>query len=362
MTSSPSGQSTPPPPPPPGPRVRGEDVRDLARLRRSTTDRKVAGVAGGIARHLDIDPVVVRIALVVLVFFGGGGLVVYAACWLLVPEDQSNRAILDVEDRSRTVVLAVAGIVAALATVGDSLGGWGFPWPLAVVAVALAIYYAVREGHRPGRAADRAARTPRRGGPVWFGFTLGLAAVAAGFVLLLDLAGVPVPPATYAAVVLAACGLMLVVGAFVGRAGGLIPLGLLAAVVMVVLAASTPLSGSMASVGQTRVTPDRLSQLEDGYAVGMGEIVLDLSATDLDADHELDLDLGIGHVRVIVPAEGLEVTGEADIVLGEIRLFGDTHADRARFDGPSGTDWPRLEIDVDGRVGQIEIVTPEDLP
>ena len=42
--------------PPGGPRVTGDEIRDLGRLRRSATDRKVAGVAGGLARHLDIDP------------------------------------------------------------------------------------------------------------------------------------------------------------------------------------------------------------------------------------------------------------------------------------------------------------------
>ena len=43
--------------PRPGPRVSGEQMRDLGRLRRSTHDRKVGGVCAGIARQLDIDPV-----------------------------------------------------------------------------------------------------------------------------------------------------------------------------------------------------------------------------------------------------------------------------------------------------------------
>ncbi len=49
-----------------GPRVTAEEVRDLGRLRRTTTDRKVAGVAGGLARHLDVDPIILRVAFVVL--------------------------------------------------------------------------------------------------------------------------------------------------------------------------------------------------------------------------------------------------------------------------------------------------------
>ena len=74
-------------PPRPGPRRPprrpGTSIRDLGRLRRTAGDRKVAGVAGGLARHLDIDPVILRVAFVVLVFFGGAGLLLYVACWLL---------------------------------------------------------------------------------------------------------------------------------------------------------------------------------------------------------------------------------------------------------------------------------------
>ena len=89
-----------------GPRATRDDIRDLARLRRTTgPDKKVAGVAGGLARHLDVDPLILRVALVVLVFFGGAGLIVYAACWLLVPEDGDARAPFNFDDRTRTVAL-----------------------------------------------------------------------------------------------------------------------------------------------------------------------------------------------------------------------------------------------------------------
>src|SRR4051794_16273430 len=60
MTTTPPEAPSGPPPPDPnrdtGPRVDRDQVRDLGRLRRSTTDRKVAGVAGGLGRHLDVDP------------------------------------------------------------------------------------------------------------------------------------------------------------------------------------------------------------------------------------------------------------------------------------------------------------------
>ena len=52
-------------------------MRDVNRLRRSTTDRYIAGVAGGLGRHFDIDPTVIRVLLAVLTFFGGAGILVY---------------------------------------------------------------------------------------------------------------------------------------------------------------------------------------------------------------------------------------------------------------------------------------------
>ena len=73
----------------------------------------------------------------VLVFFGGAGLIVYGACWLLVPEDGDERAPFNFDDRTRTVALVIAGVIAALALLGDTMGGFGFPWPLAIVALVV---------------------------------------------------------------------------------------------------------------------------------------------------------------------------------------------------------------------------------
>ena len=59
------------------------------RLERSTADRQVAGVCGGIAVYLGMDSAVVRILWVVLSIVPGAilfGLLAYLAAWLLIPE------------------------------------------------------------------------------------------------------------------------------------------------------------------------------------------------------------------------------------------------------------------------------------
>jgi len=57
-------------------------------LRRSRSDRMVAGVCGGIAKLFGIDAALVRIALVAATLLGfGTGAILYLICWLAVPEE-----------------------------------------------------------------------------------------------------------------------------------------------------------------------------------------------------------------------------------------------------------------------------------
>lgn len=56
------------------------------KLYRSKTDRKIAGICGGLGEYFDIDPTWIRIiALISLLTWGVGGLT-YLICWLLIPE------------------------------------------------------------------------------------------------------------------------------------------------------------------------------------------------------------------------------------------------------------------------------------
>lgn len=63
------------------------------RLYRSTQDRMFAGVCGGIADYLDVDPTLVRLVFVALAFFGGGaGIFIYIVLMLIVPEQPPEQA------------------------------------------------------------------------------------------------------------------------------------------------------------------------------------------------------------------------------------------------------------------------------
>jgi phage shock protein C len=62
-------------------------------LRRSTDDKMLTGTAAGIARYLNVDPLVVRIAFAVTTVMGGFGIPLYLAAFLLIPEDGSDQSI-----------------------------------------------------------------------------------------------------------------------------------------------------------------------------------------------------------------------------------------------------------------------------
>jgi phage shock protein C len=126
-----------PPPPPTGPRA--ERV-----LRRSSDDRLVAGVCGGLGRYLGVDPVLLRIAAVVLALANGLGVVAYVIAWIVIPEERSGQPAAHArpprQEMGRLVLggsLVVLGLVLLLDRLAPDLQR--LFWPLAVVAAGAAI-------------------------------------------------------------------------------------------------------------------------------------------------------------------------------------------------------------------------------
>lgn len=60
------------------------------KLTRSTSDKKLCGVCGGLAKYLDVDPTVIRLAVVVLTFLTAiiAGIVLYLLCVIIMPEGE----------------------------------------------------------------------------------------------------------------------------------------------------------------------------------------------------------------------------------------------------------------------------------
>ncbi|MCX6771801.1 MAG: PspC domain-containing protein [Candidatus Micrarchaeota archaeon] len=63
-----------------------EENKEIRRVYRSRKNRLLAGVCGGIAEYFDVDPVFVRLLLVLLVLMGFAGIILYLVAWLIIPE------------------------------------------------------------------------------------------------------------------------------------------------------------------------------------------------------------------------------------------------------------------------------------
>jgi phage shock protein PspC (stress-responsive transcriptional regulator) len=81
------------------------DQPGARQLRRSGDDKMLAGVAGGLARHLNADVTLVRVIIAALALFTGAGVAAYFAAWLLIPGDGQDQPaaawIADCRDRFR---------------------------------------------------------------------------------------------------------------------------------------------------------------------------------------------------------------------------------------------------------------------
>ena len=126
------------------------------RLERSRSDRVIGGVAAGIGHHLGIEPIVVRIAFVVLTLAAGFGLLVYLLAWLLAPQEAVEGA---THPRARILVrptlsqafgaaLILAGVMLLLFVTGFWFGE-ELAWPVTLAGIGFAILWA-RSGDERG--------------------------------------------------------------------------------------------------------------------------------------------------------------------------------------------------------------------
>jgi len=107
----------------------------------------LAGVCGGLGRYLGVEPVLLRVAAVVLALANGLGLIAYVIAWIVIPEEQGGQPVAAVgpprQETGRLVLggaLVVLGLVLLLDRIVPDLQR--LVWPLAVVAAGAAIMLA----------------------------------------------------------------------------------------------------------------------------------------------------------------------------------------------------------------------------
>ena len=413
----------------------------LTDLRRSRTDRHVAGVSGGLGRYAGIDPLIFRILFVVLTVFGGSGILLYALGWLLVPEEgetesEGQRLMNGRSSRSKGSILAlivvvVAGVVAIGATVNS---GWGIGGLGVLAVIGLAAVLLLRNGHRypqqpagpvygpvygpvpppaepgaygqttgtaytapaPAPAAPQTASfapqtatfapqpapaTPppaRPTYPVWTPappppsppkersvlgrVTLCTALIVVGLLVGWNAAtDHDVTGRVVFAAALGVVGLGLVVGAFAGRARGLVVWGVLLTALASAAAVvpDVPVNGG---VGDRTWRPATVADLRSTYRLGIGDAELDLTRLDLTgADRQrVEVRQGVGDLTIVIPAD-VVVLIDADVRGGDLQLPGQPDIDGTdlseRVMVPEGSS-PRsavLVIDAELGLGSMEV-------
>jgi phage shock protein PspC (stress-responsive transcriptional regulator) len=371
-------------------RFESQNLRTLSSVRRSSDDRLVAGVCAGVARHLNVDPIVMRIAVVALTFIGLSGLILYLAAWFLLPEDDADRSVaadwvnLDRnEEQFRAIGLFVAAVLAVVAVVGDS--GWGLWWigwwvlPLAFLfwlfvvrprrrdeeiaamsAVAPGTASSVQE-HVDAYTAEKVAESlerrrlralRRRESRALRRMTLSLVAIAVAVTLIVD-RQIGVDGPTYIAAALLGVSIGCLIGTTWGRTGGLVGLGFLLALALAISSAVPD-----GRFGQQTRSPETLNDLPSSYRHGVGQFELDLSGfkdPDQLAGKTVRIEAGVGQTLVHLP-DDVPVRLDARLRGGEISAFGREWGGRNNNVAVTDGDGRALTLVIDQRFGEVKVI------
>ena len=118
-------------------RDKAVDEAEEVKMRRRRTGRAVAGVAGGLADHLGVGVLWVRVAFAVLAAFGGAGVMAYGLLWVFVPQRrvETKPAVVSTKEKQQARGLLALGIGLAIAV--GSLSGMLNGWVASGIAVTL---------------------------------------------------------------------------------------------------------------------------------------------------------------------------------------------------------------------------------
>ncbi len=257
------------------------EIPEIRRLQRSRSDRKLAGVSGGLAQYFEIHPAVFRVGFVVLTLLGGAGVLIYAAAALVMPDEGkedsiATAALRDRRDRPWPLIglglLAVAG--AALLS-RATLWPEGDAWFLFLILGAAILWITRHPASDPAKdAAELAAQDSRR---------VRRALRRIGIVIASLVALVVVAAAVFASVF----------HVHLGR-----------------------------GVDDRGYTVTSVQQLKDDYRLGIGTLELDLSKLQLPAgETHVNASVDVGDLQVIVPA-GVALRVHTEAHAGRVEVLG----------------------------------------
>jgi len=132
------------------------------RLYRSQTNKVLAGICGGFAEYLNLDPVVVRVLWIFLTLFGGSGILLYIISWFVIPLNPTPSAPIGTQAggaqaaRIIGIILVAIGLIVLL----DNLEvlhferwmrrSWEFVIPVVLIATGVLLLTRRKKGDSPG--------------------------------------------------------------------------------------------------------------------------------------------------------------------------------------------------------------------
>lgn len=213
----------------------------------------------------------------------------------------------------------------------------------------------VDSGLPPGQALP-----PVRPHRVLSRLVVSLAVFAVGVVALVDVAGAHVPASVYFGVPLTVVGAGLVLGAWYGRARGLIAFGIVLGLLLAMTAA-VETWGPNSPSRSVNWRPASVTQLATNYEINVGNAVLDLSGVEFTGQTtSVRVHVSVGNLHVLLPPTvDVEVHSRVHVgnstVLGQewngIDQDGHTVTDEGA-DGPGGG---KLTIDASVNMGNLEV-------
>jgi phage shock protein PspC (stress-responsive transcriptional regulator) len=102
-------------------------------LSRSKRDKLIGGVCGGLASYFNIDPIIIRIALIIITMAWGAGIIVYLLLWAILPENDDNTSVVKrrlYRNPKQKVVGGVCSGIAAYANIDPIIPRIIFATPL----------------------------------------------------------------------------------------------------------------------------------------------------------------------------------------------------------------------------------------
>ena len=314
-------------------------------IRRDTDNKWLAGVCSGLARRLDVDPVLLRGALLLLVVFGGFGLLLYLIAWALLPSPDGDilteKGVRHGDARAITLLVAIG--IGLLGELSDRAWLWTVLFP-----IGLFVWWTLRSRGRssgvlvgaPGSVPPGAAPHPMgpgrtgavtgavrptpprrpRAGLLGLLVTAGLAVAAygGGSLLATDQAWATEPQVIGLTCALGAAGAGLILIGLAGRRAGFTGLLVTALAVATVAVPVGSLSVVRSGVGDRAwVASD---QPDGGFRLGAGDATLHLDGAT--ANQVITVNQGLGNLTIHVPP-GVRATTTARVGAGKASMTRD---------------------------------------